>query len=96
MFGTLRRPYGEFKDVIHVSHKEWQLGAIKDIKYIASLGLCPILCTAYGLSMHIADDNVPTCSFDKLFEGVRDIDTESNILTTDPYNSTHEDWDTIK
>lgn len=75
-FNILRRGYGGFKDVIHISEKEWRTSSIKELNTIKVLGLCPILSTAYGLSIHVADDNVSCEPFHDIFENLRNVQEE--------------------
>src|SRR5574344_148667 len=62
-FSILRKGYGGFKDVIHISKKEWRTKSVIDMQKIEALGLCPILLTAYGLSISVRDDNIKCSPF---------------------------------
>jgi hypothetical protein len=98
-FASLRKPYGGFKDIIHISHKEWRREAVDELNRISELGLCPILSTAYGLSIHTADDNVQSEPFTELFKGLRNYVPERNQyrIPQDKYRiSVYDDWDSIK
>lgn len=70
-FKRLRVGYGDFKDVIHISEKEWRTEAISELNTIKALGLCPILSTAYGLSISVANDNIKCEPFQDIFETIR-------------------------
>lgn len=70
-FAILRKGYQEFKDVIHVSYRNWNSSAISELTTIASRGLCPILSTAYGLSISKPNDDIHCEPFKDLFSGIR-------------------------
>ena len=82
-FHELRKGYGGFKDVIHISQKEWRTKAIIDMKKIEILGLCPILSTAYGLSISVPDDNIKCSPFRDIFESIRGLEEENSKKTVD-------------
>lgn len=70
-FRRLRNKYLGFNDIIQISEKEWHSEVMKDMDRIATLKLCPILSTAYGLSIGVADDDIKCKSFRDIFDGVR-------------------------
>lgn len=70
-FASLCNGYHGFKDVIHISQKNWKTSAIVELPTIVSLGLCPILSTAYGLSISRSDDKIICEPFRDLFSGIR-------------------------
>jgi hypothetical protein len=78
-FPSLRVAYGGFKDIIHVSSKEWRHEVIDDIQRIEELGLCPILSTAYGLSISVLHDDIKCDKFDELFNGIRNYKPDSTL-----------------
>lgn len=75
-FPVLRNKYGGFSDVIHISKKEWRTEAMVDMQKIEALGLCPILATAYGLSISVPNDNIQCSPFRDIFENVRGAEEE--------------------
>jgi hypothetical protein len=97
-FPMLRCTYGGFKDIIYISQREWRGEAVDELERIAALGLCPILSTAYGLSIHMADDDVQSEPFTELFKGLRSYVPERSVYR--PYDedrvSVYNDWDAIK
>lgn len=98
-FQRLRRAYGGFNDIIHISRNEWRGESVKGIENISALGLCPILSTAYGLSIHMADDEVQSEPFTELFRNVRCYEPEPNRINHyegEEKTSVYADWDTIK
>lgn len=77
-FSILRKGYEGFIDVIHVSKKEWRTKSVIDMQKIEALGLCPILSTAYGLSISVPDDNIKCSPFRDIFETIRGAEEEKN------------------
>lgn len=47
-----------------------------DMQKIEALGLCPILATAYGLSISVPNDNILCSPFRDIFENVRGAEEE--------------------
>lgn len=70
-FGKLRQPHLGFKDIIHISEKEWHSEVMKDMETINAMKLCPILSTAYGLSISVTDDKIRCKPFRDIFDEVR-------------------------
>ena len=77
-FSKLRTPYIGFKDIIHISEREWRVKAINEIVTIKALDLCPILSTAYGLSISVANDDIQCEPFSDVFKSVRGYKEEKN------------------
>lgn len=75
-FNRLRLPYGGFKEIIHVSEKQWRTESMKESKIIQGLGLCPVLSTAYGLSIHKENDNILCEPFRDIFANLRNEEEE--------------------
>ena len=75
-FNILRIAYLGFKDIIHISSKEWRSECVVDMNKISSLGLCPILSTSYGLSISMTNDNIKCEPFRDIFKNLRVIDDE--------------------
>ena len=103
-FGKLRKPHLGFKDIIHISEKEWHSEAMKDMKVISAMKLCPILSTAYGLSISVVDDNIRCKPFRDIFDEVRKWKVEKKKSTkyvygrgisSDGFNYS-DDWDAMK
>jgi hypothetical protein len=72
-------------DVIPISEREWRSELIDDIDRISSKGLCPILSTAYGLSISMTNDHITRDKFKDIFKGVREAESMNQ-----PQNSVHE------
>ena len=70
-FTSLRHGYYGFKDVIHISQKNWKSSVIEELSTIVSLGLCPILSTSYGLAISRPNDKIICEPFRDIFSGIR-------------------------
>lgn len=71
-FDILCHPSYGFKEIINISDKEWKKENIKDFKLIKELKLCPILSTAYGLSIHAENDDIKRKSLEEIFDHLMD------------------------
>lgn len=70
-FSILRNGYHGFEDVISITHKNWKVSVIEDLSTIVALDLCPILSTAYGLSISRPNDMIICETFRDIFSGIR-------------------------
>lgn len=70
-FDRLRNGYHGFKDVIHITQKNWKTSVIEELSSIVSLGLCPILSTSYGLAISRPNDKIICEPFRDIFSGIR-------------------------
>lgn len=104
-FKSLRVCYGGYQDRKQISHKEWNAKSIKDIDEIIDEELCPILSTAYGLSISTENDNIVMKPFMDIFENIRGIEEEHHHKTAGNYHafgsayggfSYADDWDAWK
>ena len=77
-FAILRHGYHGFKDVIPITHKNWKDSVIEDLATIVALGLCPILSTAYGLSISRPNDEIICEPFRDVFSGIRQTKGQNN------------------
>lgn len=68
-FMQLRKPCGFFSDVRLVSMEDWKLEHLERIPNMREY--CPVLSTAYGLSIGITDDSISMCSLTTLFSGFK-------------------------
>lgn len=75
-FSLLRKTYQGFIDVIHISDEQWKTDAVDDMTWIKNFGLCPILSTAYGLSISVPDDDIKCESFQDIFAKIRGMGEE--------------------
>jgi len=70
-FRILRSSHHGFSDIKYVAGVDWRKESITNMEEIEGMGLCPILSTAYGLSIHVADDNIRSTPFRDIFESIR-------------------------
>ena len=97
-FKVLRKQYRGFVDKKHVSHSEWRTEIVVDMNEIREKKLCPILSTAYGLSIPSTTDLIRMKSLSDLFKHLSTPAHTNPITTTsnDMYSNASTDWDTIK
>lgn len=104
-FQTLQVDYSCFKDKRMISYKEWDTKSVEDIKDIVDKKLVPILSTAYGLSISVADDNITKKPFRDIFENMRkdEVNFHYQSEKDHPYDSNYNtatsmysDWDAYK
>lgn len=98
-FKVLRHTFGGFKERKQISHNEWDMKSVNDMDEIIRRGLCPILSTAYGLSISVVDDNIEQKPFEDIFENLRNNisqQTQSYTYHHDDRVSLYDDWDSIK
>lgn len=99
-FRILRSVYDTYEDIKLISDKEWNDKAVEDIEYIIKSKLCPILSTAYGLSISTENDNIETKPFSDIFAHLRSSKNGSHIVYNsedDKYKrSVYSDWDALK
>ena len=75
-FPSLRENIAGFRDKIYISYKEWRTDAVKDIDEIIKDDLCPILSTAYGLSISVPNDNITCRPLSDIFRSIRGVEEE--------------------
>jgi hypothetical protein len=104
-FKSLRVGYGGYQDRKQISHKEWNVKAVKDISNIIFDDLCPILSTAYGLAISTENDNIVMKPFKDIFENIRGVEEEHRHKTVGSHSSFgsalggfsySDDWDAWK
>jgi len=93
-FNTLRITYSGFIDKKQISHTEWQMKAINNMDEISAKQLCPILSTAYGLSISTENDDIPMKPFHDIFSNIRGVDEENEERMIDykSSNSYKDNW----
>lgn len=106
-FSRLRRPYAGFNEIHLISDREWNTVSMHDMDEIRIKGLCPILSTAYGLSISRATDNIKMKSFNELFAHMRDFMPDTSHPMSKHYHArssfgrdiggvSYEDYDAYK
>ena len=67
----------EFKELHTISYDNWKSKLFDDKELFKDQALCPILSTAYGLSISVATDNITKKPFRDVFENCRGAREES-------------------
>lgn len=75
-FKSLCQPYYDFKEIKEITHDIWNTKSVNDLDEIVDNGLCPILSTAYGLSISTENDNIENKPFEDIFDKLRNIPKE--------------------
>lgn len=88
--------YSDFEDIIQISDSEWRSESIRGMDNFKTLGLCPILSTAYGLSINVPDDNIYSKPLKDIFSGLRDQTKENESEQTDEKFNYGDDRDAWK
>lgn len=75
-FSSLRRAYGGFTDIKHITINEWGTHSFEDMEDI--IKLCPILSTVFGLSISATSDKIKPKPLNDLFKHIKDAEEEDN------------------
>lgn len=75
-FGSLRLSYGGFRVRLQITPKIWNTKAVIQMADIAAKDLCPILTTAYGLSISVVNDDIQRLPFEEVFQSLRGMEEE--------------------
>lgn len=75
--GMLRKTYGGFRETHMISYDSWKSKQFDNETLFANRSLCPILSTAYGLSISVANDNIEKKPFRDIFKDRRNDDPEA-------------------
>lgn len=89
-FEMLRLPYGGFREIIHVSDRQWHTKAMSEARIIKDRGLCPVLSTAYGLSISVSNDDIHCEPLSRIFANLRNAeeeDRQSGFSYADDYSA---------
>ena len=73
-FSSLRRAYGDFSDVKHITARDWGTYSFEEMDEISKL--CPILSTVFGLSISAATDTYKKKPLSDLFIHLKDLEEE--------------------
>lgn len=98
-FPTLRVEYDGYKNIKLISSTEWNSKCVSQIEDIVAKNLCPILSTAYGLSISTEHDNIRMKPLKDIFEHVRDAEDDPvNNRLGQAYGGFNygDDWDAWK
>jgi len=69
--GMLRKSYGGFQEIHLISYDSWKSKQFDDDTLFSNRALCPILSTAYGLSISVANDVIEKKPFRDIFKDRR-------------------------
>ena len=69
--GMLRKAYEGFQEIHLISYDSWKSKQFDDESLFSILSLCPILSTAYGLSISVVSDNIEKLPLREIFRNRR-------------------------
>ena len=96
-FNSLRNPYDAYVDIILISERQWNGSAIEEFDDITDKKLCPILATAYGLSVSATNDDIVMKPLSEIFAKLRVQNNSSHkVFDSGDKLSLYSDWDTLK
>ena len=75
--GKLKIPYEGFCEIHQISYDSWKSKQFDDQSIFTDPTLCPILSTAYGLSISVKNDIIVKKPFRDIFEGIRGYEEDS-------------------
>lgn len=64
-------PYNDFKELHTISYNNWKSKLFEDTELFRDTSLCPVLSTAYGLSISVATDYIKRKPLRDIFENIR-------------------------
>ena len=70
-------PYNDFKELHTISYNNWKSKLFDDTELFNNSSLCPVLSTAYGLSISVATDNIKRKPLRDIFENIRGVEDNS-------------------
>lgn len=76
--GSLRKTYDGFSEIHQITYDSWQSKLFDNKAPFHELNMCPILSTAYGLSISVNNDNIIKKPFRDIFKDRRG-DTKDDI-----------------
>ena len=77
--GLLRRPYGGFQETHTISYDNWKSKQFDDKTLFSNYTMCPLLSTAYGLSISVANDVIVKKPFRDIFKDRRNDVPDSEV-----------------
>lgn len=72
-------PYNDFKELHTISYDNWKSKLFDDKSLFRDSSLCPVLSTAYGLSISVATDEIKKKPLRDIFENIRGVKEESAV-----------------
>lgn len=76
--GILRRAYGDFQEIHTIDYGSWKSKEFDGKEIFSQKAMCPILSTAYGLSISVANDDIERKPFRDIFKDRRNDEPEDN------------------
>lgn len=76
-FREILYPYNDFKELHTISYDNWKSKLFDDNELFRDASLCPVLSTAYGLSISVATDNIKRKPLRDIFAHIRGVGEES-------------------
>ncbi len=74
----LRKDYGDFQEVHRIDYGSWKSKEFDNKELFSKAALCPILSTAYGLSISVSTDAIERKPFRDIFKDRRGDEPEDN------------------
>ena len=78
-FREVLYPYNDFKELHTISYDNWKSKLFDDKSIFSDSSLCPVLSTAYGLSISVATDEIKKKPLRDIFENIRGAKEESEV-----------------
>ena len=75
--GKLKKSYEGFCEIHQISYDSWKSKQFDDQSVFTDPSLCPILSTAYGLSISVKNDNIVKKPFRDIFAKIRGYEEDS-------------------
>lgn len=72
-------PYNDFKELHTISYDNWKSKLFDDKSLFRDSSLCPVLSTAYGLSISVATDEIKKKPLRDIFENIRGVKEDSAV-----------------
>lgn len=74
----LRRAYGDFQEIHKIDYGSWKSKEFDGKELFSQKAMCPILSTAYGLSISVANDDIVRKPFRDIFKDRRNDEPEDS------------------
>lgn len=78
-FREVLYPYNDFKELHTISYDNWKSKLFDDKSLFRDSSLCPVLSTAYGLSISVATDEIKKKPLRDIFENIRGVKEDSAV-----------------
>ena len=78
-FREVLYPYNDFKELHTISYDNWKSKLFDDKSLFRDSSLCPVLSTAYGLSISVASDEIKKKPLRDIFANIRGVKEDSAV-----------------